>query len=70
MVRLRILEILKERHMSKYALWKRLDGMSYQNYNAIITNSTKKISFETLDRFSRALDLPVGELFEQAEDNQ
>lgn len=65
MVRLRILEILKSRGESKYSLWKKLDGMSYQNFNAVVANKTSKISFETLDKFSRALDVSVGELFEQ-----
>ena len=69
MVRLRIIEILEEHQMTKYKLWKRLDGMSYQNFNAIVSNNTKKISFETLDRLSKALELPVGELFEQTDDD-
>lgn len=69
MVKLRIVEILEEKAKSKYWLWKRLDGMSYQNFNAIVTNKTTKISFDTLDKFSKALDLPVGELFEQIDDN-
>ena len=60
--------ILQERQMTKYALWKRLDSMSYQNFNAIVTNKTSKISFDTLDKFSKALDIPVGDLFEQYED--
>ena len=68
MVRLRIIEILCERQMTKYKLLKRLDGMSYQNINAIVTNKTSKISFDTLDKFSKALDIPVGDLFEQYED--
>lgn len=69
MVRLRIVEILEEQEKSKYWLWKRLDGMSYQNFNAIVTSKTTKISFETLDKLSKALALPVGDLFEQIEDN-
>ena len=69
MVRLRIIDILSQRQMTKYKLWKRLDGMSYQNFNAIVTNKTSKISFETLDKFSKALEIPVGELFEQIDDN-
>lgn len=69
MVRLRIIDILKERQMTKYALWKRLDGMSYQNFNAIATNQRSKISYETLDKLSKALEIPVGELFEQVDDD-
>jgi len=69
MVRLRILEILEERDKSKYWLWKKLDGMSYQNYNAVITNKRTKISFDTLDKISNALEIPVGDLFEQTNDD-
>lgn len=69
MVRLKLTSILESRQMSKYALWKKLDGMSYQNFNAIVSNKTKKISFETLDKLSKALDVPVGELFEQTNDD-
>lgn len=65
MVRLRIIDILETKDKSKYWLWKRLDGMSYQNFNAIVSNKTTKISFETLDKLSTALDMPVGDLFEQ-----
>lgn len=71
MVKLRIIEILEENGKSKYWLWKRLEGMSYQNFNAIISNKTTKISFETLDRLSKALNIPVGSLLEQTnEDNK
>ena len=45
-----------------------LDSMSYQNFNAIVTNKTSKISFDPLDKFSKALEIPVGDLFEQYED--
>lgn len=69
MVRLKIIEILEENGRSKYWLWKRLDGMSYQNFNLIVNNKTTKISFETLDKLSKALSLPVGDLFEQTEDD-
>lgn len=71
MVKLKIIEILEENGRSKYWLWKRLDGMSYQNFSLIVNNKTTKISFETLDKLSKALCLPVGDLFEQTdEDNK
>lgn len=65
MVRLRIEEILKEKGMTKYQLNKKLGGMCYRNFNNIVTNQVTSIKFETLDKFSKALDVPVGELFEQ-----
>lgn len=69
MIRLRVLEILKEQNKTKYWLWKRCDGMSYQNFKAVVNNETTKIAYSTLDRLSKALEMPVGELFEQTDDN-
>ena len=64
MVRLRILEILEEQNHTKYWLFKQMD-MSYQNFNKIVNNETSSIHFENLDKLSRLLNVPVGELFEQ-----
>ena len=68
MVRLRILEILEEQGKTKYWLCKRLE-MTYTNFNAIVNNTTSSIHFDTLDRISTLLDVPVGELFEQIPDS-
>lgn len=70
MVRLRILDILEEQNHTKYWLYKRMDMMSYRNFKNIIDNETSSIRFEILDRLSRILAVPVGELFEQADDNE
>lgn len=67
MVRLRILEILEEQGHTKYWLYKQL-GLSYQNFDRMVKNETKSIRFENLDALSRILGCPVGELFEQTED--
>ena len=64
MVRLRILEILEEQSHTKYWLYKQMD-MSYQNFNKMVNNETSSIRFENLDKLSRLLGVPVGELFEQ-----
>lgn len=62
MVRLRILEILEEQNHTKYWLYKQMD-MSYQNFNKIVNNETTSIRFENLDKLSRLLGVPVGDLF-------
>jgi len=67
LVKLRIEEILKEKKMTKYQLNKKL-GMCYRNFNNIVTNQITSIKFETLEKISKALDVPVGDLFEQTED--
>ncbi len=68
MVRLRILEILKEQSHTKYWLFKQMD-MSYQNFNRIVNNETSSIRFENLAKLSRLLNVPVGELFEEDGDS-
>jgi len=64
MVRLRILEILKEQNHSKYWLYKRME-MSYQNFNKMVNNETTSIRFENLDMLSNILNCTVGDLFEK-----
>lgn len=64
MVRLRILEILKEQNHTKYWLFKQMD-LSYQNFNRMVMNETRSIRFENLDALSNILNCPVGDLFEK-----
>ena len=68
MVRLRILEILAEQEHTKYWLFKRMD-MSYQNFNKIVNNETSSIRFDNLDKLSRILNVPIGDLFHQTTDD-
>lgn len=68
MVKLRIEEILKEKKMTKYQLNKKLGGMCYRNFNNIVTNQISSIRFDTLEKFAKALEVPVGELFEETDD--
>lgn len=69
MVRLRILEILKEQGHTKYWLFKQMD-LSYQNFNRMVKNETRSIRFENLDALSTILDCPVGDLFEKTDDSE
>lgn len=64
MVRLRILEILKEQNHTKYWLFKQMD-LSYQNFNRMVTNQTQSIRFENLDKLSDILGCPIGDLFDK-----
>ncbi len=64
MLRLRILEILEEQGKTKYWLCKRLE-MHYVSFNKMVNNQTNSIRFDTLDRVSKILDVPIGNLFEQ-----
>lgn len=68
MVRLRVLDILKERNLTKYWLYKQMD-LSYQNFNKMVTNQTSSIHFHNLEKLSQILDCPIGDLFEIIEDS-
>ena len=70
MLKLRILEILKEQGHTKYWLWKQIENTSYQNLAKIWNNQTTKISFDMLDELSTALNVPVGDLFEKIPDDE
>lgn len=67
MVRLRVLDILQERGLTKYWLWKRMD-MSYDNFNHMVQNETQSIRYEIIDRLICILDCPIEDLFEVTED--
>ena len=69
MVRLRILDILQEQGHTKYWLYKQMD-LSYQNFNRMVTNETSSIKFENLDRLTRILQCPIGDLFEFTDDEE
>lgn len=68
MVRLRVLEILKEQNHTKYWLYKQLD-LSYQNFNKMVMNETSSIRFENLEKLSNILNCPIGDLFEIIDTN-
>lgn len=63
MIRLRILDILKEQNHSKYWLFKQMD-LSYQNFNRMVQNETTSIKFENIEKLCKISDCPVGDLFE------
>lgn len=63
MIRLRILEILKNQNHTKYWLYKQME-LSYQNFNRIVNNETSSIRFDNLEKLSNILQCPIGDLFE------
>ncbi len=69
MIRLRVLEILKEQGHTKYWLWKKT-RMSYQNFNKVVSNETESIKFDTLEQLCRGLECPMGDLFEMDPDDK
>ena len=63
MIKLRILEILEEKNKTKYWLCKQM-GMHYVSFNKMVNNDTNSIRFDTLEKLSTILEVPIGELFE------
>lgn len=67
MLRLRILDILSEKNMTKYWLYKRME-MSYQNFNRMVNNETTSIRFDNLEKLSILLECSIDDLFEKTEE--
>ena len=63
MLKLRVTELLNERGMTKYSLYKQL-GMSYQNYNNMINNKTASIRYENIEAMCVFFNVTPNELFE------
>ncbi len=63
-MRLRILEILKEQGKTKYWLYIRL-GLSYQNFNRLVSGETTSIKFENLKSLCDILNCTPNDLFDE-----
>lgn len=63
MLKLRVLQILDQQGKSKYSLYKQL-GMSYQNFNKMISNQTASIRYENIETICLFLNITPNELFD------
>ena len=70
MVKLRVLEILKEKGKTEYWLFRQTGLSDYNSFRKLIHNETSRIRFDTISRLSRALEVPVRELFTSTEETQ
>ncbi len=62
-MKLRVLEILKEKNKTKYWLYIQM-GLSYQNFNRLVNNQTSAIKFENLKMLCEILECTPNDLFE------
>ena len=69
MIRLRVLEILREQNRTKYWLFKQMD-LSYQNFNRMIMNKTSSIRFENIEKLSTILNCSIDDLFEKVDSTE
>jgi len=67
LVKLRVLDLLKENNKTKYWLYKQM-GMSYQNFNKMVNNETKSIRYENIEIMCNLFDCTPDKLFEITDD--
>lgn len=63
MIRLRVLDILTERRLSKYWLNTKL-GLSDRNMNNMLMNRTRAIRYENIEKLCEILECTPSDLFE------
>ena len=63
-MKLRILDILREKGKTKYWLYMQL-GLSYSNFNRLVTNQTTGIKFDNLEALCDILECTPNDLFEE-----
>ena len=57
-----MLALLEKKGKTKYWLYKQL-GMSYQNFNRMVTNQTRSIQLERIETLCQILDCTPNDLF-------
>lgn len=62
MLKLNVLEILKSKGKTKYWLFRQLK-MTYTNYNNLVTNKTKSIKYEHIEKMCEVLNCTPNDLF-------
>ncbi|MBQ6847506.1 MAG: helix-turn-helix transcriptional regulator [Clostridia bacterium] len=63
MIKLRVLDLLEKKGLTKYWLYKQL-GMSYQNFSKMVNNQTKSIRYENIETICLLLECTPNDLFE------
>ena len=63
MLKLRVLDILKEKNKTKYWLYNQMN-LSYQNFNRMVNNETKAIKYDNLELLCEILECTPDDLFE------
>ncbi len=67
MIRMKLKEILQEKHMSMSKL-SRLSDLSFSTISRIINDEKYSPTLNTLERIARALHVEVSDLYEQVPD--
>lgn len=64
MLILNVVELLEKKGKTRYWMFNQLD-MSYTNFNNIITNKTKSIKYENIEKFCEILECEPSDLFKK-----
>ena len=67
MIRLKVLDIIKEKGITKYSVFKYMN-MSYQNFDKMIRNETKSIKYSNIELLCDILKCTPNDLFEITDD--
>ena len=62
MLKLDVLNLLKQNNRTKYWLWMQLD-MSYQNFTRMVNNETKSIRYQMIEDLCDIFQCTPNELF-------
>lgn len=62
MVELNVLKILKDKGKTKYWLYNKFD-MTYTNFDNFVTNKTKSIRYENIEKLCNILECEPNDLF-------
>ena len=65
MLKLNVIELLEKKGKTKYWLYNQLD-MSYTNFNNIVSNKTKSIKYENIEKFCKILECEPNDLFKKS----
>jgi DNA-binding Xre family transcriptional regulator len=68
MVRIRLKEVLREKHISMGKL-SRISDVSFNTIRRISNDPTYSPTLNTLERIARALNVPISDLYEEVPDN-
>lgn len=66
MIELNVLELLKQKGKSKYWLFNELNNfapISYTNFNNLVSNKTRSIKYDNIDKLCKILECDPNDLF-------
>ena len=68
MIKINVLNLLEQKGKTKYWLFVQM-GMTYTNFNNLITNKTKAIKYENIEKLCDILECEPSDLFVRVDEN-